>query len=86
LIERGESDFHVSGWRSDDADEVDVRMGHQFVPIGGDVLNSEFISDCLRAFSITTRNRDNLRAHAIAKPWDLRRAGKPRPNNSDSNR
>ena len=84
--ERRESDFHVSGWRSDDADEIDVFVGYEFVPIGCDVLDAEFFCDCLGAFSMTTRNRDDLRAHAILKPRDLGRAGKPRPNNSDSDR
>jgi hypothetical protein len=61
-------------------------VSYEFLPIVGDVLNSKFFCNCLGAFSMTTRNRDDFCAHAIAKPWDLGRSGKPRPNNSDSNR
>jgi hypothetical protein len=61
-------------------------VGNEFLPIGRDVFDSEFFCDCLGSFSMTTRNRDDLRAHAITKTWDLGRAGKPRPNNSDSDR
>jgi hypothetical protein len=38
------------------------------------------------ALAIATRNRDDLRTHAIAETRDLGGAGKPRPDNSDSNR
>jgi hypothetical protein len=50
------------------------------------VFDSKLFRDVFGAFAITTRNRDNFRTHAIAKPWDLGRAGKPRPNNSDADR
>ena len=86
LIECGESDLHVSGGRCDDAYEIDVVVSYQFLPIIGDVFNSKLFCDCFGAFSIAARNRNNLRSHAIAKARDLRRAGKPRPDDSDSDR
>src|SRR6185369_13234530 len=86
LFECGERDLHVSGWRRDDADEIDVRMSHQLLPIVRDVLDTKLFRNRLGAIAITTGDRDYLSAHAIAKPRDLRSASKPRPNDSNSNR
>ena len=61
-------------------------MCDELLPIGCDMLNAKLFGDRLSAFAIATGNSDDLRSHAIAKAGDLRRAGKPRPDNADSNR
>jgi len=86
VFERRERDLHVRGRRSDDADEVDVVAFNQLLPIRGDVWNAELMRDCFGAFATAARNGDDFRAHAIAKAWDLSRARKPRPDDTDSYR
>ena len=76
----------MSGWRRDDADEIDVGVFNQFVPIGCNVFDAKLFSDYFGAVAMATGDCDDLRAHTIAKAGDLCRAGKPRPDNSDSNR
>src|SRR5689334_5851347 len=61
-------------------------MCDQVAPIGEDVIDTKLFSNCFGALASTTGDGDDLRAHAIAKARDLRGAGKPRPDNSDSNR
>src|SRR6185369_11390572 len=86
MIECGKSDLHVSGWRSYDADELHVRVRHQFLPVIRDVFDTKLLRDGFGPIAVTTSNGDKLHAHAVAKTRDLRGAGKPRPDNSDSNR
>ena len=85
MFERRESDLHVSCRRCDDADEIDVVVGHEVLPIGQDVFNAKLFRGRLSALSRATGDRDNLRSHAIAKPGDLGGPGKPGPDNSDTN-
>src|ERR1044071_3450458 len=61
-------------------------MCDQVLPIGEDVIDTKLFSNCFGALASTTGDGDDFRAHAIAKARDLRGAGKPRPDNSDSNR
>jgi hypothetical protein len=56
------------------------------VPIGCDVFDAKLFSNRFGAIAIATGDGDNLRAHTVAKARDLCGAGKPRPDNSDSNR
>ena len=76
----------MRGWRRDDAYEIDVRVSYELVPIVEDVVDTEFFCDCFATLVTAARDCHNLRSHAISKPRDLRRAGKPRPNDSNSYR
>jgi hypothetical protein len=71
--------------RSYDADEIDVAARNQRAPIIFDVGDVEFTGNFFGMFTVSTGNRDKLRSFAVPKPWDLRRAGKARPYDSDAN-
>src|SRR5436190_18074156 len=80
-----ESDLHVSSGRGDNTDEIHVAMSDEFQPVVTDSFYCKLLSNSSGAFFVPARNRHNLRAHAIAKAWDLGSAGKPGPYNPDSN-
>ena len=61
-------------------------MRNQLPPIRRNMLDTKFLRERFSSIAAATGDRNNLRAHTIAKPRDLRGAGKPRPDNSDSNR
>src|SRR6476660_9531016 len=45
MFERSEGDLHVSRWRSDNTDEVDVSMRYEFLPVVTDVRDDELFSN-----------------------------------------
>lgn len=61
-------------------------MCNQFVPIRCDVFDTKLFRDSFSSIAIATGDRNDLRTHTIAKAGDLCSAGKPRPDNSDSDR
>src|SRR5262245_27537087 len=85
MFERSEGDVHVSCWRSDNTDEVNVSMRYEFLPVVTDIRDAELFSNGLGAFAMATRDCDNPRAHAIPKPWNLRRAGEAGSDDSNPN-
>ena len=62
-------------------------------PVGIGIVGTGFarttqipgFQDCMGAKVVAIASRSHERGEAIAKARDLRRAGKPRPDNSDSN-
>ena len=51
-----------------------------------DMFNSKFFRDSFGAFAMSAGDRNDFRAHAIAKAWDLRGPGKPGADNTDADR
>ena len=86
MIECCERDFHVSGRRRDDADKIDIVVRYDFLPVISNVFDAKLFCNCFRAFAMTACDRDDPCTHAIAKPWDLSGAGKPCPDNSNTER
>ena len=83
-FKRGERDFHVGRWRSNNAYEIDVIPGDQVFPITSYMFDAKLLCDTRGMFTMPARNRHYARALAIAKGGNLRRAGKAGANNPDA--
>ena len=70
--------------RRNDANQIDVITRHDITPIVFDVRNIEFARDFFGMLAMRAGDGDNLRVLTILECWDLRRAGKTRADDPNS--
>ncbi len=68
-----------------DADQIDIIPRDERPPISFDVIDAKFARDFFGPVAMRAGDRYDARVLAVPEAGNLRRARKPRANNSDAN-